>query len=102
MKRCIADMAPFPRLLNMVEFGVTPVISADEAKQMGFKIIIWPFATVVPAYVAMRDAIKGLKKTGAQNTPEGIDPRKIFEMCGLEGYMAIDVETGGSMCATGT
>ena len=101
MKRVIADMEGFPCLLNMVEYGVTPIVSADEAKELGFKIIIWPFATVVPAYVAMRDAIKGLKKTGVQNTPEQIGPRKIFEVCGLEGYMAFDAETGGSMYAKG-
>ena len=102
MKQIIKDMEGFPCLLNMVEYGVTPIISADEAKELGFKIIIWPFATVVPAYVAMRDAIKGLKKTGNQNTPEGIGPRKIFEGCGLEGYMQWDVDMGGSMYATGT
>jgi methylisocitrate lyase len=100
-RRAVKDLAPWPTLLNMVEFGVTPIISADEAKEIGFRIIIWPFATVVPAYVAMRDAIKGLKKTGVQNTPEGIGPRKIFEVCGLEGYMAFDAATGGSMYAKG-
>ncbi|KIW01024.1 uncharacterized protein PV09_07540 [Verruconis gallopava] len=100
-RRAVKDLAPWPSLLNMVEYGVTPIISADEAKEMGFKVIIWPFATVVPAYVAMRDAIKGLKKTGVQNTPEGIGPRKIFEVCGLEGYMAFDAETGGTMYAKG-
>jgi methylisocitrate lyase len=41
--RCVRDLAPWPMMLNMVEHGVTPTITVDEAREMGFRIIIFPW-----------------------------------------------------------
>lgn len=38
----IKRLAPMPCLLNVVGGGVTPALSATEAKELGFKIVIWP------------------------------------------------------------
>lgn len=94
-KRIVRDMAPWPMLLNMVEHGATPTISRDEAKAFGFRIMIWPFATWAPAYVAMKEGLEKLKKTGDAATPEYITPRHLFEICGLDESMKIDKEAGG-------
>jgi methylisocitrate lyase len=100
-RQIIKDVAPWPMLLNMVENGATPTISRDEAREMGFKVMIWPFAALAPAYLAMREAFQKLKKTGNANTPEEITPRKLFEVCGLEESMMIDEEAGGEAFANG-
>jgi len=94
-RKAITEIAPWPMLLNMVEHGATPTISKYEAKEMGFKVMIWPFATWAPAYVAMKEALEKLKKTGLADTPSYITPRHLFEICGLEESMKIDREAGG-------
>jgi len=100
-RRSIRDVAPWPMLLNMVEFGATPSISRDEAREMGYKVMIWPFATLSPAYLAMREALVSMKKTGRSTDPEEMTPRKIFEICGLEESMRIDEEAGGEAFVNG-
>lgn len=101
LRQAVKDLAPWPTLLNMVEHGATPTVSRDEAKEMGFKILIWPFTTVSPAYVAMRDALVKLKETGIQGGPVEITPRRVFEACGLDGYMEFDAKAGGATFAKG-
>jgi 2-methylisocitrate lyase-like PEP mutase family enzyme len=100
-RQAIKDLAPWPLLLNMVEHGSTPTISRDEAKEMGFKIVILPWAGIAPAYVAMRAGFEQLQKTGLVNAPKEITPRKIFEVCGLDASMRIDEEAGGDSFKSG-
>jgi 2-methylisocitrate lyase-like PEP mutase family enzyme len=100
-RQIIKDVAPWPMLLNMVEHGATPTISRDEAQEMGFKIMIWPFAGLAPALLAMRDVYQKVKKTGLAVAPAEITPRKIFEVCGLEESMVIDEEAGGDSFVNG-
>ncbi|KAI0031706.1 Pyruvate/Phosphoenolpyruvate kinase-like domain-containing protein [Vararia minispora EC-137] len=94
--RAVKDLAPWPLLLNMVEHGSTPTISVDEARTMGFRIIIFPWAAVAPAYVAIREGLERLKKTGIVGAPEYISPQFVFEVCGLNESMAIDAAAGGA------
>jgi len=46
----VRDLAPWPLLLNSVENGTSPLITVDEAKEMGFRIMIFLFAALAPAY----------------------------------------------------
>ena len=94
-RQAVKDMRPFPLLLNMVEHGATPTISVDEARDMGFRVMIFPFAALAPAYTAIKDALERLKKDGLMGTGEALTPRKLFEVCGLEESMKIDVAAGG-------
>jgi 2-methylisocitrate lyase-like PEP mutase family enzyme len=100
-RQIIKDVAPWPMLLNMVEHGATPTISRDEAKEMGFKIMIWPFAGLAPAFIAMRECFERVKKTGLAEAPAEVTPRKIFEVCGLDDSMKIDEEAGGETFVNG-
>jgi 2-methylisocitrate lyase-like PEP mutase family enzyme len=94
MKKVVKDLAPWPMLLNMVEAGKTPTVSVQRAKEIGFRIIIWPFAGLTPAITAMREAYKGLKKTGLV-PGDKITPKHIFDLCGLEEWVRVDGEAGG-------
>jgi 2-methylisocitrate lyase-like PEP mutase family enzyme len=100
-RQIINDVHPWPMLLNMVEHGATPTISCDKAKEMGFKIMIWPFAGLAPAFLAMHETFEKVKKTGLVETPMEVTPRKLFEVCGLEESMRIDEEAGGDAFASG-
>ncbi|KAF1808390.1 2,3-Dimethylmalate lyase [Eremomyces bilateralis CBS 781.70] len=94
-KQIVQDMAPTPVLLNMVEHGTTPTMSVKEAKEIGFRLIIWPFAALAPAYVAIKATMEKLKQDGVAEAPKELSPRRLFEVCGLGESMALDKAAGG-------
>ncbi|KAI1455103.1 oxaloacetate Acetylhydrolase [Annulohypoxylon moriforme] len=99
--QAVRDLAPWPLLLNSVENGKSPTITVDEASEMGFRIMIFSFATLAPAYVAIRETLARLKYEGIVGTPKHITPVKLFEVCGLEHSMAVDKNAGGLSFAGG-
>jgi len=82
--QCVRDLAPWPVLLNAVENGKSPVITVDEARDMGFRIMIFSFATLAPAYKAIKETLERLKTQGIVGTPKGITPVTLFQVCGLQ------------------
>ncbi|TID26781.1 carboxyphosphonoenolpyruvate phosphonomutase [Venturia nashicola] len=45
-------------MANVLGFGASPSISRDEAKELGVKLMIRLFATLAPAYLAIRTAME--------------------------------------------
>ncbi|KAI1826003.1 putative carboxyphosphonoenolpyruvate phosphonomutase [Xylaria intraflava] len=97
--QAVQDLAPWPLLLNSVENGKSPLITVEEARQMGFRIMIFSFATISPAYIAIRETLLRLKNQGVVGTPPDITPVKLFEVCGLKHSMAVDKFAGGESFA---
>ena len=103
-KQAIAELAPHPVLLNMVDGGVTPHIGATEAKELGFKMIIFPGMALAPVYKGVMQACKELKETGdLKPLSEGsaVSPKDIFITCGLKELMKFDMEAGGESYGKG-
>ena len=91
-RRIIADLAPWPVLLNMVENSVTPTLSAQQARDLGFRIMIVPLATLAPAYTGIKASLQKLMDTGLVSTE--LRPQDIFRVCGLNKSMEIDEMAG--------
>ena len=53
-----------PLVANMIEGGVTPLISASALNKMGFKIILYPLSVLFANTFATINILKELKKTG--------------------------------------
>lgn len=94
-RQAVQDLAPWPLLLNMVENGASPLITTKEAEEMGFRIMIFSFATIAPAYQGIKSTLQRLKTEGIIGTPEGLGPKTIFDVCGLKDAMKVDTESGG-------
>ncbi|MDX2378661.1 MAG: isocitrate lyase/PEP mutase family protein [Acidimicrobiia bacterium] len=65
LARVGSELAEFRLLANMVEFGKTPLLPADELAALGFSLIIYPGAitrTVVPS---AREVLAELASTGS-------------------------------------
>lgn len=90
-------LAPTPMLLNMVEHGATPSWTPAEAKELGYKLMIFPFASIGPAYQAIRDVFVQLKETGRTGLDKEFNPKKLFTIVGLKEAMARDVAAGGKL-----
>ncbi|OTB16268.1 hypothetical protein K445DRAFT_317246 [Daldinia sp. EC12] len=107
MTRVVKDMAPTPCLLNMVGGGVTPLVNAREAKELGYKIVLWPIAGMTSVYIAMREFCEELKNTGEIKNRYKEDGkidggvRDVFELCGLSACVEFDKEMGGASFANG-
>jgi len=100
-RAAVRDLAPWPVLLNMVEHGATPSISVDEAQDMGFRIVLFPFAGLAPAYKAMSEVYRRLKTEGVTGAEAHMTPKQLFEVSGLKEDLEIDAQAGGTAFAGG-
>ena len=85
----------FPLLLNMVYGGSTPAVSVAEAGELGFRIVIFPFAALSPAYHAMKHSMQFLKDKGELEDAARMTPKEVFEVVGLKDALQIDADAGG-------
>ena len=60
------------KFANQVEFGKTPVMSADEIQALGFSVVIYPVGTVFTAARAMRSMLAELKANRKTKEDTGI------------------------------
>lgn len=91
------ELAPTPVLLNMVEHGATPSWTPEEAKEFGFRLMIFPFASIGPAYAAIKDTFTKIKESGRTGLEKSFTPKKLFTIVGLEDAMEVDAAAGGSL-----
>jgi len=91
-------LVPTPCLVNVVEGGVTPQFNAAEAKEAGFRIVIWPCLAMTEVYNSVKRAAVELKKSGffvhGGKGAGGI--KDLFEVVGLKECMAFDAKVVGS------
>ena len=74
-----------PLMANMTEFGKTPYFTAEEFRQMGYKIVVFPVSTMRVAMKAVEEFLIELKKTGTQKKfVERMQTRK--ELYGIVNY----------------
>lgn len=98
----LTQQAPTPCLLNMVPGGLTPLISAKKAQEIGYRIAIWPCLALTASYLSLRTAARELKTTGAVAETRDKDDkvqggiRELFEVCGLEQCVDFDKDCGGA------
>ena len=100
-EQVVKDLEGWPLLLNMVEHGATPSISAQEARDLGFKIIIFPFASLGPALTAIRAGLEKLKRDGLPGLSEDMTPQALFRVCGLDESIKLDADAGGESFENG-
>lgn len=62
--RRVARETTLPQLANMLVGGATPILSASELEQLGFKIVVDPLATLAAAGGAVLRAARAYLSTG--------------------------------------
>jgi 2,3-dimethylmalate lyase len=60
----IAKEIKAPLLANMIEEGVTPNLTADQLRQMGYKLVVFPLSALYSSTFAIKQTLQTLKKTG--------------------------------------
>ena len=88
----IAKELPAPLVANMLEGGVTPLLTKDELEKIGFQLIVCPLTALYASAKAMQDMFALIKTAGT--TRDALDrllPFKQFnDLIGLDGYYASD------------
>jgi 2-methylisocitrate lyase-like PEP mutase family enzyme len=60
----VARDVPFPQLANMLPGGVTPILSADELQQLGFRIVVDPVGPLLATGHVMRQLAEAMLNDG--------------------------------------
>lgn len=94
-KEAIKRLPKIPVLLNMVPGGKTPIVSNDQANELGFRIVIWPTLALEAVVPAVQSALAVMKEIGQTPSDQAMGPTALFETCGLEDLMAFDQSVGG-------
>ncbi|MCS3903782.1 2-methylisocitrate lyase-like PEP mutase family enzyme [Methylohalomonas lacus] len=87
----ICERVPYPKFVNMLVFGKTPILSAAELEAMGFKLVVAPIDSVLLAAKGMRDLAEAFKRDGHTQamTHEMVDFEAIKEILGLPEYASL-------------
>jgi len=88
----IAKELPAPLVANMLEGGVTPLLTKDDLEKIGFQLIVCPLTALYASAKAIQDMFTLIKTAGT--TKDALDrllPFKQFnDLIGLDDYYASD------------
>ncbi|OCC05464.1 methylisocitrate lyase [Labrys sp. WJW] len=93
MYRAFAERMPgVPLLANMTEFGKTPFFTADEFRDMGYRMVIWPVSSLRVANKAQQELYAAIARDGgAHRLVDRMQTRaELYAAIGLHDYEALD------------
>jgi 2-methylisocitrate lyase-like PEP mutase family enzyme len=85
----ICKRVEYPKLVNMLALGKTPILSTEELEQMGFKIVVAPIDSVLMTAHCMREMAEVFKREGHTKSLEdkmvGFD--EVKDILGLDEHL---------------
>jgi len=88
----ICKRIDYPKFVNMLAFGKTPILSVAELEEMGFKMMVAPIDSVLLTAHAMREMTEVFKRDGhtknMANIMVGFD--EIKDILGLSDYLELN------------
>lgn len=93
----ICRRVPYPKFVNMLAFGKTPILSTAELGQMGFKMVVAPIDSVLLAARAMREMAERFARDGHTQGLAGkmLGFDEIKEVLGVKRYLSLREEFEG-------
>ena len=89
-------MSNVPVLLNTVPGGVTPRLGVKEAKELGFRMIIFPAIALTTVIASVKEKLMILQNEGTDFTGKNeMGIKEAFMVCGLNESLQIDKDAGG-------
>lgn len=87
-----AALPGVPLLANMTEFGRTPMLSAAEFEELGYKVVIWPVTSLRMANKAQAELYATLRAAGSAQAllPRMQTRAELYATIDLEAYEALD------------
>lgn len=87
----ICKRVEYPKFVNMLAFGKTPILSASELEEMGFKMMVAPIDSVLLTAKVMQEMAEVFKRDGHTQSlfDQMVDFKGIKEILGLSGYLKL-------------
>ncbi len=87
----VCKRVAYPKLINMLAFGKTPVLSAKELEEIGYKILVASIDSVLLTAKAMRDMAEVFKRDGHTRalTDQMVGFDDIKDVLGLQNYLGL-------------
>jgi len=88
----LAKQLPPPLVANMLEGGVTPLLTKEELEKIGLQLIVCPLTALYASAKAMKDMFQLIKTAGTTRTAlDRLLPFQQFhDVIGLEAYYKLD------------
>lgn len=82
--RAYCEAVPGPKMANMIEQGVTPVLPPDRLERLGYRIAVYPLTQLSAAIRAMRDSLEQIRSEGEASNV--LDFPDLTETVGFPAY----------------
>ncbi|KSU59705.1 MULTISPECIES: isocitrate lyase/PEP mutase family protein [unclassified Gordonia (in: high G+C Gram-positive bacteria)] len=89
----IGSAVTVPLVVNVLANSRTPLLSAQEFRDLGFALAIYPAVTIAAAAAAVQVALRELHSTGLPPV-DGSGPADLFEIVGLSNWLDWPQEHG--------
>ena len=88
----ICKRVEYPKFVNMLAFGKTPILSAAELEEMGFKMMVAPIDSVLLTAKVMREMAEAFKRDGhtLALTDKMVGFDEIKDILGLSDYLSLE------------
>jgi 2-methylisocitrate lyase-like PEP mutase family enzyme len=90
-------MGDTPVLFNMVPGAGWPDLTVEEAKELGFKLIIFPGVCLSMVLNSCKESLALLKEKGREEERGAAGVKQLFTICGLDIAADIDRKAGGRL-----
>ena len=100
----IARELPPPLVANMLEGGVTPLLTKEELESLGFQLVLWPLTALYASAKAIHEMFGLLKTAGTtRGALDRLIPFQQFhDVIGLDAYYALDERYSGPRVSAGS
>lgn len=87
----VAREVSFPQLANMLVGGTTPILSANELQELGFKIMVCPVSTLLSSAFAIKRVAESLLSTGRVDAHETemISFEQLKQLLGMDDMLSV-------------
>jgi methylisocitrate lyase len=94
----ICQRVPYPKFVNMLAFGKTPILSVKELEQMGFKMVVAPIDSVLLTARVMREMAEVFMRDGHTQSlaDDMVRFDEIKKVLGVSGFLSLRDELSGS------
>ena len=87
----ISRRVEYPKFVNMLAFGKTPILSANELGEMGYKVVVAPIDSVLLLAKSMREMAEVFARDGHTQSmaSQMVGFEEIKEILGVENYLSL-------------
>ncbi|MGH8508558.1 MAG: isocitrate lyase/phosphoenolpyruvate mutase family protein, partial [Gammaproteobacteria bacterium] len=87
----ICRRVPYPKFVNMLAFGKTPILGVGDLEQMGFKMVVAPIDSVLLTAKIMREMAEAFARDGHTQALAGqmLGFDEIKRILGVREYLSL-------------